>query len=91
MKKAVVLYSGGLDSTTCLAIAHSEGYTPYALSFAYGQRHGVELQKAREYAPRIGAAEHVITSYSIHYTKLYDHRPRAPWGPRGPRSGRCRR
>jgi len=60
MKKAVVLYSGGLDSTTCLAIAHSEGYTPYALSFAYGQRHGVELQKAREYAPRIGAAEHLV-------------------------------
>jgi len=60
MKKAVVLYSGGLDSTTCMAIARSEGFTPYALSFAYGQRHAVELQKAREYAPRIGAAEHLV-------------------------------
>ncbi|HEY6837205.1 MAG TPA: 7-cyano-7-deazaguanine synthase, partial [Geobacteraceae bacterium] len=40
-KKAVILYSGGLDSTTCLAIARAEGFTPYALSFAYGQRHAV--------------------------------------------------
>ena len=39
MKKAVVLYSGGLDSTTCLAIARSKGFAPYALSFSYGQRH----------------------------------------------------
>ena len=38
-KKAVILYSGGLDSTTCLAIARDEGYAPYALSFSYGQRH----------------------------------------------------
>jgi len=60
MKKAVVLYSGGLDSATCLAIAQKEGFAPYALSFAYGQRHAVELQKAREYAPRIGAVEHLV-------------------------------
>ncbi len=38
-KRAVVLLSGGLDSTTVLAIARSEGYLPYALSFRYGQRH----------------------------------------------------
>ena len=38
-KKAVILYSGGLDSTTCMAIAGSEGFAPYAISFAYGQRH----------------------------------------------------
>ena len=43
MKKAVVLYSGGLDSTTCMAIARHEGFDPYAMSFAYGQRHAVEL------------------------------------------------
>ena len=60
MKKAIVLYSGGLDSTTCMAIAKEQGFTPYALSFNYGQRHAVELQKAREYAPLIGAAKHLV-------------------------------
>ena len=60
MKKAVVLYSGGLDSTTCMAIARDEGFEPYALSFSYGQRHTVELDKAREYAPKIGAKEHMV-------------------------------
>ncbi|WP_303722668.1 7-cyano-7-deazaguanine synthase QueC [Malonomonas rubra] len=60
MKKAVVLYSGGLDSTTCMAIARDEGFEPYALSFSYGQRHSVELDKAREYAPLIGAKEHMV-------------------------------
>ncbi|HDR46204.1 MAG TPA: 7-cyano-7-deazaguanine synthase QueC, partial [Geoalkalibacter subterraneus] len=65
MKKAVVLYSGGLDSTTCMAIARSEGYAPYALSFAYGQRHSIELHKAREYAPRIGAADHLVVEVDM--------------------------
>jgi len=60
MKKAVVLYSGGLDSTTCMAIARDEGFEPYALSFSYGQRHTVELDKARQYAPQIGAVEHMV-------------------------------
>ncbi len=60
MNKAVVLYSGGLDSTTCMAIAREQGFIPYALSFNYGQRHAVELAKAREYAPLIGAAEHLV-------------------------------
>ncbi|AMV70415.1 7-cyano-7-deazaguanine synthase QueC [Desulfuromonas carbonis] len=64
-KKAVVLYSGGLDSTTCMAIARSGGYIPYALSFSYGQRHAVELQKAREYAPRIGAAAHLVVDFDL--------------------------
>lgn len=64
-KKAVVLYSGGLDSTTCLAIAKADGFEPYALSFAYGQRHSVELEKAREYAPRIGAVAHQVVEIDL--------------------------
>ena len=62
-KKAVVLYSGGLDSTTCLALARAAGFAPCALSFAYGQRHAVELAKAREYAPRVGAVEHLVVEF----------------------------
>jgi 7-cyano-7-deazaguanine synthase len=64
-KKAVVLYSGGLDSTTCLAIAKAEGYLPYALSFSYGQRHQVELEKARLYAPRVGAVAHQVVQIDL--------------------------
>ena len=65
MKKAVVLYSGGLDSTTCLAIARDLGFEPYALSFAYGQRHSVELDKAREYAPLVGAKQHLVVDVNL--------------------------
>ncbi len=65
MKKAVVLYSGGLDSTTCMAIARSQGFEAYALSFAYGQRHSVELQKARDYAPLIGAKDHMVVDIDL--------------------------
>jgi len=64
-KKAVVLYSGGLDSTTCMAIARAEGFAPYAMSFAYGQRHTVELDKARRYAPLIGAVEHQLVEIDL--------------------------
>ena len=53
-KPAVVLLSGGLDSTTVLAIARAEGYDPYALSFRYGQRHSVELDAARRVADGAG-------------------------------------
>jgi 7-cyano-7-deazaguanine synthase len=65
MKKAVVLYSGGLDSTTCMAIARNEGFEAYALSFDYGQRHSVELEKAREYAPQIGAKDHLVVDIDL--------------------------
>ncbi len=65
MRKAVVLYSGGLDSTTCLAIATSEGFAPYALSFSYGQRHTYELEKAKQYAPQVGAVEHRIVDIDL--------------------------
>lgn len=64
-KRTVVLLSGGLDSTTTLAIARSEGYEVYALSFRYGQRHEVELEAARRVALRFGAAEHVIADIDL--------------------------
>jgi 7-cyano-7-deazaguanine synthase len=65
IRKAVVLYSGGLDSTTCLAIAGAEGYEPYAMSFAYGQRHGVELRMAEENAKAMGAVEHLVVDFDL--------------------------
>ncbi len=58
--KAVVLLSGGLDSATVLAIARSEGRTCHALSFAYGQRHEIELAASRRVAEAIGVEEHVV-------------------------------
>ena len=57
-KKAIVLLSGGLDSATVLAIALNQGYSPLTLSFNYGQRHRVELDKARALSQKIGALEH---------------------------------
>ena len=65
MKKAVILYSGGLDSTTCLAIAKANGFEPYALSFSYGQRHSFELDQARKYAPKVGAVEHRVVDIDL--------------------------
>ncbi|MGE0653320.1 MAG: 7-cyano-7-deazaguanine synthase QueC [Alphaproteobacteria bacterium] len=63
--KAVVLLSGGLDSATVLAIAKSEGFDCYALSFDYGQRHAVELDAARQLANTMGAAEHRIAHIDL--------------------------
>ena len=60
MKHAVVLVSGGLDSTTTLAIAQSEGFECVALSFDYGQRHQIELQAARRVAHALGVTEHRV-------------------------------
>ena len=60
MAKAVVLLSGGLDSTTTLAIARAERYECYALSFEYGQRHLRELESARRLAAVLGAAQHLV-------------------------------
>ena len=65
MKKAVILYSGGLDSTTCLAIAKAEGYEPYAMSFAYGQRHKEEVEFAKANAVPMGAVEHLVVEIDL--------------------------
>ena len=61
---AIVLFSGGLDSTTCLAIAREEGFTPIALSFRYGQRHTVELDCAAALADAAGV-EHIISDIDL--------------------------
>src|SRR5438874_6281284 len=59
-RKAVILLSGGLDSTTTLAIAKRQGYLCYALTMQYGQRHAVEIDAARMIAVRCQVAQHVI-------------------------------
>jgi 7-cyano-7-deazaguanine synthase len=64
-RPAVVLLSGGLDSTTVLAIALDEGYDAYALSFDYGQRHLVELDAARRVARTLGASKHIVANVDL--------------------------
>ncbi len=64
-RKAVVLLSGGLDSTTVLAIATSEGFEPCAMSFRYGQRHMVELESAKRIAGHMGVRKHVIVDIDL--------------------------
>ncbi len=64
-KKAVILLSGGLDSSTCLAIAKKEGFSCYAISFDYGQRHRVELSAAKRVADTLGTQEHRIVQLSL--------------------------
>jgi 7-cyano-7-deazaguanine synthase len=60
MPRAVLLLSGGLDSSTCLLIAREQGFDVHALSFDYGQRHRVELDAARAVAKRHGTRDHRI-------------------------------
>jgi 7-cyano-7-deazaguanine synthase len=64
-KRAVVLLSGGLDSATALAIAKSDGYEPYAISFGYGQRHAVELEAAAAVASSAGVVRHVVIEIDL--------------------------
>ena len=65
MPKAVVLLSGGLDSTTALAVARGQGFECYALSVDYGQRHRVELERAAAVAKALGAAEHRVVALDL--------------------------
>jgi len=64
-KKAVVLSSGGLDSTTVMAIAKNEDYVLYSLSFSYGQRHKIELQAAGKVAEIIGVEKHLVINLDL--------------------------
>jgi 7-cyano-7-deazaguanine synthase len=65
MKKAVVLLSGGIDSSTTLAIAEAEGYELYALSFGYGQRHSIELEAAGRVAKALRVKKHLVTGFDL--------------------------
>ena len=64
-RRAVVLLSGGLDSATTLAVACQRGYTPYVMSFRYGQTHDHELACARKQAKRAGAPEHLVLDVDL--------------------------
>jgi len=64
-RKAVVLLSGGLDSTTALAIAAAKGFEIYAMSFQYGQRHALEIESARKVAKAAGVAKHLVVDFDM--------------------------
>ena len=64
-KKAIVLLSGGVDSTTILAIAQSQGYDAYTMSFRYGQRHALELDRAKQISEKMEAKKHVIVDIDL--------------------------
>jgi 7-cyano-7-deazaguanine synthase len=63
--KAIVLSSGGLDSTTAMAMAKEDGYEIYSLSFRYGQRHALELEAAQRVAKALGAKEHLVMDIDL--------------------------
>ena len=65
MKRAVMLLSGGIDSSTTLALAIAEGFEAYALSFDYGQRHQIEVEAARRAANSLGAKEHRVAKIDL--------------------------
>lgn len=65
MKKAVILLSGGLDSTTVLSIAKQQGFECHAISFDYGQRHSVELENARKVAAAFDVKSHKIAKIDL--------------------------
>jgi len=80
-KRAVILLSGGMDSTTTLAWTHSQGFECYALSVAYGQRNHLELISAQQAAQRYGALEHRIVDVNINDwggSALTDHSLKVP-------------
>jgi 7-cyano-7-deazaguanine synthase len=62
---AVVLLSGGLDSATCVAIAQQSGFSVYAISFRYGQRHSIELTRAAAVAKHFSIQKHAIIDIDL--------------------------
>jgi 7-cyano-7-deazaguanine synthase len=64
-KPAVVLLSGGLDSAVALAIARTEGFAAHALSFRYGQRHSLEVERAGGIARALGAVRHEVVDFDL--------------------------
>ena len=72
MRRAVVLLSGGLDSSTTLAIAQAQHFEAYALSFRYGQRHTVELAAAAQVAEAMGVSRHVVADIDLRVTIVGD-------------------
>jgi len=95
MKHAVVLLSGGLDSTTTLAIAIAQGYEVYSLSFDYGQRHNLELEAARRVADSLGVKEHRVVKIDMRDRRsrpmsMYRRSARKKKWRRGFRSRTCR-
>jgi 7-cyano-7-deazaguanine synthase len=64
-KKAVVLSSGGIDSTTAMAVAKHEGYEIYSMSFFYGQRHAFELKAAQKVAEAVGVTKHLVINIDL--------------------------
>jgi 7-cyano-7-deazaguanine synthase len=81
IKKAVILVSGGLDSTTCLAIAQKQGYELYALTLSYGQRHRVEIKAARKIAKAYHVEKHLeleVPLASIGGSALTDPKVKVP-------------
>lgn len=80
-KKAVVLFSGGLDSTTCLAIVKAQGFDCYALSVDYGQKNKIELERAKKTAQKLGVIQHKILHASLtdwHGSSLVDQNLAVP-------------
>src|SRR4030095_1147475 len=76
--KAVVLLSGGLDSTTALAIANHQGFQTFAISFNYSQRHSIEIDRAKKVAKALSGERHLILDIdlrSIGGSALTNHIP----------------
>ncbi|MBC8090031.1 MAG: 7-cyano-7-deazaguanine synthase QueC [Phycisphaerae bacterium] len=63
--RAIVLLSGGLDSATALAVARRNGFTPYAMTFRYGQRHSAEIEAARKVAVAQGVEKHIVVDIDL--------------------------